>query len=252
MRIAVAGADELVGPHVVEAARGRGHTVVALDRSTGVDLASGDGLSAALDGVDVVVDVSNSASLDEEAARRFFTSAAANLQRVGAERGVRHIVTLSVVGIDDTGFGYFRAKVDHERTAGSGPVPATIVRATHFHEFPGQLVGRTRDGDHATVFDLRVQTVAATSVAAALVEVAERPAQGRTPDIAGPEPAEVLDLARAFVDHFGLRLELRTDRDTVTGIADDGLLPGAGATILGPSYAEWLHSPEAAALVTGG
>ncbi|MGK3208926.1 SDR family oxidoreductase [Amycolatopsis sp. MEPSY49] len=252
MRIAVAGADELVGPHVIEAARGRGHPVVALAPSTGVDLATGAGLSAALDGVDVVVDVSNSPSLDEDSARRFFTGAAANLQRLGAERGVRHIVTLSVVGIDDTGFGYFRAKVDHERTAGSGPVPATIVRATHFHEFPGQLVGRTRDGGHATVFDLRVQPVAATTVAAALVEVAEGPARGRTPDIAGPEPAEVVDLARAFVDHFDLRLELRTDDHTVTGIAENGLLPQPGATILGPSYAQWLHSPEAAALVTGG
>ncbi|MEU0797521.1 NAD(P)H-binding protein [Amycolatopsis sp. NPDC005961] len=249
MRIAVAGADELVGPHVIEAARRRGHAVVAL---AGVDLLDEDGLSAALEGADVVIDVSNSASLDEEAARRFFTGAAATLQRVGAERGVRHIVTLSVVGIDDTGFGYFRAKVEHERAAGSGPVPATIVRATHFHEFPGQLVGRTRDGGHATVFDLRVQTVAATAVAAALVEVAERPAQGRTPDIAGPAPAEVLDLARAFVDHFDLRLELRTDQHTVTGIAEDGLLPQAGATILGPSYTEWLDSPEAAALAADG
>lgn len=237
-----------MGPHVAEAARGRGHTVVALES---VDL-TGDGLSAALDGVDAVVDVSNSTSLDEEPARRYFTTAAANLQRAGAERGVRHIVTLSVVGIDDTGFGYFRAKEAHERAAGAGPVPATIVRATHFHEFPGQLVGRTRDGGQATVFGLRVQTVAATAVAAALVEVAERPAQGRTPDIAGPEPAEVLDLARAFVDHFGLGLELRTDDHTVTGIAENGLLPGAGATILGPSYAEWLHSPEAAALASDG
>ncbi|SEF24189.1 Uncharacterized conserved protein YbjT, contains NAD(P)-binding and DUF2867 domains [Amycolatopsis pretoriensis] len=244
MRIAVAGADELAGPHVTEAARARGHTVVPL-----AGLADETGLRAALEGVDVVVDVSNSTSLDEESARRFFTSAATTLQRVGAERGVRHIVTLSVVGIDDTGFGYFRAKVDHERAASAGQVPATIVRATHFHEFPGQLVGRTREDDHATVFDLRVQTVAATTVAAALVEVAEGPAQGRTPDIAGPEPAEVLDLARAFVDHFDLRLELRADRHTVTGIAEDGLLPGPGATILGPSYAEWLHSPEAAALV---
>lgn len=249
MRIAVAGADELVGPHVAEAARGRGHTVVTL---AGVGLTGEDELSAALEDVDVVIDVSNSASLDEEPARRFFTSAAGNLQRVGAERGVRHVVTLSVVGIDDTGFGYFRAKVEHERAAGSGPVPATIVRATHFHEFPGQLVGRTRDGDHATVFDLRVQTVAATAVAAALVEVAEHPAQGRTPDIAGPDPAEVLDLARAFVDHFDLRLELRTDKHTVTGIAENGLLPREGATILGPSYTEWLDSPEAAALVADG
>ncbi|MFJ7212965.1 SDR family oxidoreductase [Amycolatopsis sp. NPDC098790] len=248
MHIAVAGADELIGPHIVEAARERGHTVIALASADLPD--GGDGLSAALDGVDVVVDVSNSTSLDEEPARRFFTSAAANLQRAGAERGVRHIVTLSVVGIDDTGFGYFRAKVDHERTASSGPIPATIVRATHFHEFPAQLVGRTRDGDHATVFDLRVQTVAATAVAAALVEVAEGPARGRTPDIAGPGPAEVLDLARAFVDHFGLRLELRTDQQTVTGIAADGLLPRPGTTILGPSYEEWLDSPEAAALTT--
>jgi hypothetical protein len=60
------------------------------------------------------------------------------LQRTGARQGVEHIVTLSIVGIDKTSFGYCAAKHEHEheRDAASGPVPGTVMRATQFHEFP--------------------------------------------------------------------------------------------------------------------
>jgi uncharacterized protein YbjT (DUF2867 family) len=199
-RIAVAGATGTVGRHVVERAASAGHDVVPLSRSHQIDVRTGDGLASALAGVDVVIDVTNPSSIEEAAATAFFTDAARMLQRVGAEQGVRHIVTLSIVGIDKTAFGYYAAKLAHERAAAAGPVPRTVLRATQFHELPAQLMALTRKDSEARVLDLHVQSIAARSVATVLVEIAAGKPQGRARDLAGPEEADLVALARRFAE----------------------------------------------------
>ena len=250
MKIAIAGATGVVGSHIVNAARQRGHDPIALSRSGGIDVAAGDGLLSALVGVDVVVDVMNADSLEEGPATKFFTTAANNLQHAAHEQGVGHVVTLSIVGIDEIPFGYYKykAKLAHERVAAVGPVPSTIQRATQFHEFPAQLLTTMRDGDHATVFDVRVQTVAARTVAETLLAVAEQPPTGRAPDLAGPQSADLVDLARAFAACHAHGIEITADADTMAGLAPDALLPADGAELRGPTFEQWLTSEDAAAL----
>src|SRR5690348_3702585 len=97
-KIAVAGATGQVGRHVVEVLEARGYAVVAMSRSAGVDVITGNGLAAALAGVECIVDVANAATLDQEAATRFFTTAARNLHTAGAGAGVRRLVVLSIIG----------------------------------------------------------------------------------------------------------------------------------------------------------
>lgn len=247
MRIAVAGGTGLVGRHVVEHAGRRGHEVVVLSRSRGVDVCTGEGLASALEGVEAVVDVTNTGATGERAATAFFTAVAANLQRVGSESGVRHIVTLSIVGIDRVRTDYYAAKLAHERVAAEGPVPGTILRATQFHEFAGQMISRTREGSHAWVPELRVQTVAARTVARVLVEHAEGAPAGRAPDLAGPEQADLVTLARRLVERRGEAIEIHPAGST-TGAPPGALLPGDGARIEGPTFEEWLESEDAAAL----
>jgi uncharacterized protein YbjT (DUF2867 family) len=111
MRIAVAGGTGIVGRYVVQAATDTGHEVVVLARSHGVDTRTGDGLAQALDGVEIVIDVTNAGTIEQEPATEFFTASTANLQRVGAEQGVRHLVLLSIVGIDRVPVGYYAAKI---------------------------------------------------------------------------------------------------------------------------------------------
>ncbi len=217
-----------------------------MSRSDGTDLTSGAGLANALDGTGVIIDVSNAGTIEEQAATTFFTTVARNLQKGAAGQGVRHVVTLSVVGIDHTDFGYYRAKLAHERAAAAGPVPSTILRATQLHEFPAQVLSMTRDGNRATVFDATVQTVAAAAVADALLEIASRAPQGRAADVAGPETANLVDLARAFVARHGSALDVRPDTATMAGIPDDALIAGPEARIIGPGYAAWLESADAA------
>jgi uncharacterized protein YbjT (DUF2867 family) len=246
MKLAIAGGTGLVGRHVVAAAQARGHEVVVLSRSAGVDVVSGDGLADALTGVQTIVDVTNSALQEERPATDFFVAAAGNLQRHGAGCGVDQIVTLSIVGIDEVPFGYYAAKLAHERVAAAGPVPATILRATQFHELPAQMIGWTAENGVAHVPDLTVQTVAARAVADVLVELAAAPPAGRAPDLGGPDVHRLIDLAEAIVERRGS--EIVVEADNPGDIDPRALLPGAGARIEPPSFDEWLESEDAAAL----
>ncbi|NUT57281.1 MAG: NAD(P)H-binding protein, partial [Agromyces sp.] len=138
MRIAVAGGTGTVGRHAVEAARGRGHEVVVLTRSNGIDLVSGTGLDEALRGVDVVIDASNLVSTSAKKTSAFFTTVTRNLLAAEERAGVRHHVSLSIVGVDRAPYGYYAAKIAQERAVEAGAVPWTILRAMQFHEFAGQ------------------------------------------------------------------------------------------------------------------
>ena len=196
MKIAVAGGTGVVGRHVVEVARERGHVVTVLSRSEGVDLTTGAGLAERLAGVDAVVDVTSVATQKRGAAEAFFGGVTRNLQAAGAA----HVVALSIVGIDDVDTGYYAGKRLQERLLAEGDVPWTVLRATQFHEFAQQALGFARIGPLSLVPRMRSQTIAAREVAEMLVDLAERGPSGRVPDLAGPQVHDLVDLARRVAD----------------------------------------------------
>jgi uncharacterized protein YbjT (DUF2867 family) len=140
MRIAVAGATGRVGRHVVDLLSNRGHQVVAISRSKGVDIITGEGLAKALAGVETVIDAASGPSSEQEAATNFFTAAARNLRETGARAGTKHIIVVSIIGIDRFTAGYMAAKFVHEKALLSGSIPVTILRAAQFHEFVSQMI----------------------------------------------------------------------------------------------------------------
>ena len=184
-KIAVAGATGRVGHHVVDVLEGRGHEVVAISRSAGVDVVTGEGLAEALAGVETVVDAATGASPEEQAATEFFTAAARNLQQVGYRAGVQRIVVVSIIGTDRFTAGYGAAKQAHERATLSGPIPAGILRAAQFHEFVAQLVDWGRQDGVSYVPKMRTQLVAARTVAEALADLATGPESAPAPGSAG-------------------------------------------------------------------
>lgn len=234
-----------MGRYAVGAASAAGHDVVVLARSKGVNTLTGDGLARALDGVGVIIDATNAGTAGEAPASEFFATSTANLQRAGAGQGVRHLVVLSIVGIDRVPAGYYAAKLAHERAALAGPVPATILRATQFHEFPAQMISRNRQGSVSRVPNLRVQTVAARTVGRVLAEVAAGAPQGRVPDLAGPEQEDLVTLARRLSAHLNLQVEVHAlEPELPAGV----LIPGHGARIEGPSFGQWLATSDAASM----
>ena len=192
----MAGGTGAVGRHVVEVARERGHDVVVLARSQGVDLTTGAGLVERLDGVDAVIDTSNQVSQKRAAAEAFFGGVSRTLLGAEVGAGVRHHVALSIVGVDDVDTGYYAGKRLQERVLAEGPVPWTVLRATQFHKFAEQALHFVRVGPFSLVPRMLSQPVAAREVGEALVDLAEGDPVGRAPELAGPERLQMVDLAR--------------------------------------------------------
>ncbi len=248
MRIAVAGATGRLGRHVAEVLTERGHQVVAISRATGVDIITGSGLAAALDGAEVIVDAATSPSPEERAATAFFVTAAHNLQQAGVRAGVKRAVVVSIINIDKFTGGYGAAKIAHEDAWRSGPIPVQIVRAAQFHEFVAQLLEWGTRGDVATVPEMRTQIVSARTVAEVIADAVIADAVIAEPggiiEVAGPREENLAELARMLVARRGTPVtvtEVRDPADPDAGLqATGGLLPGPGARLAGPTFAEWL------------
>jgi uncharacterized protein YbjT (DUF2867 family) len=249
MRIAVAGATGRVGRHIHQVLEELGHDVVPMSRSHGVDLISGAGLDAALEGVECIVDAATGPSPDRQEASAFFTSAARNLQEAGARAGVRRIVMISIIGIERFAEGYYPAKVLHEETAKAGPVPVVILRAAQFHEFVEQLMGWGTVGEVAYLPDMRTQLVAARDVAEVAVGLATDPRPTPVPapviEVAGPRAERLVTAATLAAAKRGapLKVEQVTDSDDHDAVLmrEGALLPGPGAELVGPTFEDWLE-----------
>jgi uncharacterized protein YbjT (DUF2867 family) len=252
-KIAVTGATGRVGRHVVDLLEENGHDVVAISRSLGVDVVTGEGLAEALAGVETVIDTATGASPEQQPATEFFTASARNLQQLGGRAGVQRIVVVSIIGVDRFTAGYMAAKQAQEQAMLAGPIPARILRAAQFHEFVAELVDWGRQDGVSYVLPMRTQLVAARTVAEALVELAtvpdSTPRSALIPEIAGPREESLVEMGRLLAARRGdpVRIEGATnpadpDRDLYERGA---LLPGPHATLAGPTFEEWLKSEPA-------
>jgi uncharacterized protein YbjT (DUF2867 family) len=253
-KMAVAGATGRVGRHLVEVLKAQGHDVVAMSRSSGVDVVTGDGLAQALAGVECIIDVATGPSPEQEAATQFFTAAARNLHEAGERAGVQRMVVVSIIGIDKFSAGYGAAKLAHERAMLAGPIPLRILRAAQFHEFVAQLVEWGRQGDVSYVQQMRIQPVAARTVAQALADLAIDPEwaiipgsiAAPIPEIAGPREESLVEMAKLLVARRGepLRIEGVNDAADLDPelFENGGLLPAPHATLAGSTFEQWLDS----------
>jgi uncharacterized protein YbjT (DUF2867 family) len=247
-KIAVAGATGRVGHHVADVLRERGHDVVPISRSQGVDVITGDGLAAALAGVEAIIDAATGPSPAQEPATAFFVTAARNLQEAGQPAGVQRMVVVSIIGTDRFTAGYGAAKIAHERAALSGPVPARVLRAAQFHEFVGQLVDWGTEGEVSYVPRMRTQLVAARSVAEVLADLATEPVPAGAPvtEVAGPREGSLVEMAALLAARRGYPAKIEGVSDPADPDQEinenGGLLPGAGAILRGPTFEEWLSS----------
>ncbi len=243
MRIAVAGGTGTVGTHAVEVARERGHDVVVLSRGNGVDLVKGEGVAEALAGVDVVVDLANITTMSGPHATEFFETTTRVLLAAEAAAGVHHHVTLSIVGIDGIEDGYYAAKLAHERAVQAGDIPWTILRATQFHEFAGQVYSRAKIGPLHVAPRMRTQPIAAREVAERLVDLAEATPAGRAPDLAGPREESLVEMVRAYARRRGSHAwipAVSLPGAMAKSQRDGSSLPGPGATLGRQTFDEWL------------
>src|SRR5215475_8685535 len=115
MKIVVIGGSGLIGSKTVAILRAGGHEVVAASPQSGINSITGEGLKEAMADAQVVIDLANSPSFEDKAVLEFFETSERNLLPAEISAGVRHHVALSIVGIDRSDNGYFRAKVAQEK-----------------------------------------------------------------------------------------------------------------------------------------
>ncbi|MFD1713434.1 SDR family oxidoreductase [Amnibacterium flavum] len=243
MKIAVAGGTGAVGRHVVDVVRERGHEPVVLARSTGADLITGSGLADRLDGVSSVVDVTSIAAQSGATSTRFFERVTENLLAAERRAGVGHHLALSIVGSDLAPHGYYAGKAAQERAVEQGAVPWTILRATQFHEFAPQILGRMRTGPLALIPVMRCQPVAAREVASRLVDLAAGVPAGHAVDLAGPREESMVDMVRRYVSATGGRsalLAIPVPGAFGKALRDGTLLAGTEAQRGTQTFAQWL------------
>jgi len=242
MKIVVFGGTGLIGSKVVVKLQALGHDAVAASPSTGVDMVTGQGVAAVLEGAQVVVDMANSPSFEDQAAMDFFQNAGRNLTAAETTAGIKLHVALSVVGTEQLqDSGYFRAKLAQETLVKSSPIPYTLLHATQFFEFLRGIAQSATDGTSVRLSHALIQPMAAEDVAMSVVEAALSPAVNSTIEVGGPEIFHLDELIGRVLAY---------DKDSRTVISDPNaryfglklsetsLIPGKSAKP-GPTRFDW-------------
>jgi uncharacterized protein YbjT (DUF2867 family) len=243
MKIVVIGGTGLIGSKLVGKLREDGHEPLAASPDTGVDTITGAGLAEALDGAEVVVDVSNAPDWEDAAVLEFFQTSTHNVLAAEAVAGIRHHVALSVVGTERLQeSGYFRAKLAQEDLIKGSSIPYSIVHATQFFEFVERIADAATDGDTVRLPPALIQPMAAADVASALGRVSlGRPVNGVV-EIAGPDRFRLDELIRDVLKVQGDSREVVADPNArYFGVAPGRrtLLPGDDARIAETHFDDW-------------
>ena len=250
MKIVVIGGTGLIGSKTVAILRKGGHEVVAASPNTGVNTITCEGLKGALAGAQVVIDLANSPSFEDKAVLDFFETSEHNLLPAEAAAGVRHHVALSIVAIDRTDNGYFRAKVAQEKLIQASGVPYTIVRATQFMEFLGGIADSSAHGDIVTIPPVLFQPIAADDVAAFVAEAALAAPQNGIIEIAGPERAPFNEIVARYLRSVGDPRKVLSDPAAPYWggqVEERSLVPLSEARLGRIGLDEWLRRSHAAA-----
>jgi len=189
--ILVTGGTSGPGRPTVQRLRAAGHDVRVLSRKAVDghvvgDLATGAGLDAALAGAQTVVHLATNRKSDLRDTVRLLVAA--------RSAGVTHLVFLSIVGVDRIPYGYYVDKVATEEAIAASGIPFTILRATQFHSFPGELLAMF--GGRLFLKGLKVQPIGVEDVADRLTELATGAPAGRVADLGGPEILDATDILR--------------------------------------------------------
>src|SRR5499426_2465501 len=244
MRIVIIGGTGLIGSKLVATLRAQGHDVVAASPDSGVNTITGQGLAEALKSASVVVDVSNSPSLEGSAALTFFETSTRNLLAAEAEAGVRHHVALSVVGTERLlESSYFRAKIAQENLIKGSSIPYSIIRATQFFEFAKSIADVSTEGDKVRLPPALIQPMAADDVASAVGQVAVGSPVNGVVEVGGPEQFRLYELVQRYLAARKDPREVVADphaRYYGVELSERTLVPGDDAQLGETRFADWL------------
>jgi uncharacterized protein YbjT (DUF2867 family) len=244
MKIVVIGGTGRIGEKLVHTLQRDAFMVLGASPTRGVNTITGEGLEQALHDATVVVDVSNSPSLDGADALRFFETSGYRLLAAGKAAGVQHHIALSIVGTDRLrAIGYFRAKQVQEDLIKDSGIPYSILRSTQFFEF---IAGVVQEGgkDEVVIPTAIAQPIAGVDIAEALAELATSEPLNRTVEVAGPERLRLSDVATEVMTAYEDPRRIIADPHALyfgAELTDRSLLPGRDARIGALRFEDWLR-----------
>lgn len=246
MKIVVIGGTGLIGSKVVANLRQRKHEVIAASPQTGINTITREGLAEAMQGTDVVIDLSNSPSFEDNAVLEFFTTSGRNLLAAGINAGVKHHIALSIVGVDQMqNVGYMRAKIAQEDLIKRSGVPYTILRSTQFLEFLAGIANQATKDNEVHISDVQFQPISSNDVAAFVTEAAVGTPANNIIEIAGPERFTMPEIvARYLQDTNDQRKVIPNSNNNYYGgtIPNAALVPADNnkARLGAINYEKWL------------
>ncbi|WP_313185591.1 SDR family oxidoreductase [Sphingobacterium siyangense] len=241
MKILVIGGTGLTGRLVTKKLANLGHQVIIGSPSHGVDLMTGEGLFQALENTEIVIDLSNSSSPEEENAIHFFQTAGKNLVKAERTANIRHHLVLSIVGTDDAlEIGYLRAKKYQEDNIKNSGIPYTIIRSTQFYEHTDAIIAVQGQGDEVFVSKIDYQPIALEDVTDYIVQFALEEPKNGTVEIAGPIKANMDDFVAKYIAITGNHIRVVSDDDSkyMHLVVPKSLLVPAGAYCAGKVHFE--------------
>lgn len=245
MKIVVIGGTGLIGSKTVERLRKKGHEVLAASPNSGVNTITGEGLTKALSGAQVVIDLANSPSFEDKAVLGFFETSGRNLLSAEKVAGVKHHIALSIVGAERLPkSSYLRAKMAQERLIRDSGIPFTIVHSTQFFEFLGGIAQSATVGDTASIPSAYFQPIASDDVADIMTDMALSPPINGVIEIAGPEPVRMNELVARFLKATNDPRKVIGDPHALyfgTELDDRSLIPGDKPRIGAKRFEEWFN-----------
>ena len=244
MKIVVIGGTGLIGSKLVSLLTEHGHEAVAASPKTGVNTLTGQGLAEVLKGAQVIVDVSNSPSWEEQAVMDFFKTSTSNLLKYGVAAGVGHLVALSVVGTDRlTESPYFRAKIAQEKLIKESGLAYSIVHATQFFEFIKGIADISTQGNQVRLAPVLIQPMASDDVAKAVGRVSVGTPVNGIVEVAGPEKFRLDELIRFVLSALGDPRKVVTDPNALyygARVSERTLVPEDDAKLGEIRFEDWL------------
>jgi len=248
MKIVVIGGTGLIGSKLVTKLNALGHEAVAAAPNTGVNTLTGEGLAEVLQGAQVVVDVSNSPSFEDNAVMNFFQTSTRNLLAYETAAKVGHHVALSIVGserVPDS--GYLRAKVAQEKLIKEGPIRYTIVRATQFFEFTKRIADEATRDNKVYLPPVLFQPIAAEDSASALCRATTSSPLNGTIEIAGPEAFRFDELIRQRLAALNDPREVVADPHALyfnAELSERSIVPEDTAQLGQTRFEDWLSTNQ--------
>jgi uncharacterized protein YbjT (DUF2867 family) len=204
VKVAVLGGTGLLGQRVVRelVKDGIDHTIAGRSaegpKAVRVDIATGQGIPEAIADCDTVMLFSSnpakSRKVDVEGTRRLLPLVED-----------RHLIYISIVGVDRHPFRYYRDKHEVEQMISATVENYSILRATQFHDLLVYALAKlARMWPYCLVPGGFVfQPVDTGEVARHLVDIARSGPAQRLPDLAGPEIIDIKTLARTYMTAIG-------------------------------------------------